>query len=442
MDGDQKALIGRLNDPSREKRLAAAYEAGNVIAEGGLTVKQTDEVNNHVHTIYSFSPYSPTMAAFKAWEAGLKAVGIMDHDSVAGCEELIEAGKRIGIATTAGFELRVNFSGTKLEGRRINSPDSKNIAYIAVHGIPHTRFRDAEAFLEPLNEYRNERNRVQVRKLNEIISSYGMEPIDFYTEVYPLSRAKEGGSITERHILFALVKKIIARTGKGKAVVNFVETTLNVPIPQTIKGYLNDSKNPHYEYDLLGVLKSSFLPLIFVQPDYDECPSVLSIVEFVKQIGAIPAYAYLGDVCESPTGDKKAQKFEDDFLDELIDEITRIGFKAVTYMPPRNSARQLERIQRLCKEHDLMEISGVDINSSRQSFNCPIILEPRFIHLADATWALIAHEKTATEWGDKYALFSDDNPLKTLPLKEKITKYSTIGRELDPKNPEKIPDWE
>lgn len=442
MNSEQGALINRLNDPAREKRLTAAREVGSLIAEGALSVKQTDEVNNHVHTIYSFSPYSPTMAAFKAWEAGLKAVGIMDHDSVAGCEEMIEAGKRLGIAATAGFELRVNFSGTKLEGKKINSPDSDNIAYIAIHGIPHTKFGEAEAFLEPLNEYRNERNQVQVRKLNEIITSYGMDPIDFYTDVYPLSQAREGGSITERHILFALVKKIIARSGKGKGVVSFLETTLNLSIPKTVREYLLDADNPHYQYDLLGLLKSSFLPLIFEQPDYDECPSVFSVVDFVKEIGAIPAYAYLGDVSESPTGDKKAQKFEDDFLDELIDEITRIGFKAVTYMPPRNSAEQLERIQRLCQEHDLMEISGVDINSSRQTFNCPIILDPRFIHLADATWALIAHEKMATEWGSDYALFSEGSPLKTLPLKEKIEKYSTIGRALDPRNPEKIPEWE
>lgn len=73
-------------------------------------------MNNHVHSIYSFSPYSPSMIAYLAWSAGLQAVGIMDHDSVSGCKELIEACKIIGIASTIGFELRVNFSGTIVGG--------------------------------------------------------------------------------------------------------------------------------------------------------------------------------------------------------------------------------------------------------------------------------------------------------------------------------------
>ena len=47
-------------------------------------------------------------------------------------------------------------------------------------------------------------------------------------------------------------------------------------------------------------------------------------VKFVSDLGAIPAYAYLGDVGDSVTGDKKAQKFEDDFLPELIKEIKNI----------------------------------------------------------------------------------------------------------------------
>ena len=37
----------------------------------------------------------------------------------------------------------------------------------------------------------------------------------------------------------------------------------------------------------------------------DECPDVREVIAFSKNIGAIPAYAYLGDVGDSVTGDKK-----------------------------------------------------------------------------------------------------------------------------------------
>ena len=44
-------------------------------------------VNNHIHTTYSFSPYTPTAAVYAAKKAGLSTAGIMDHDSIGGCEE-------------------------------------------------------------------------------------------------------------------------------------------------------------------------------------------------------------------------------------------------------------------------------------------------------------------------------------------------------------------
>jgi predicted metal-dependent phosphoesterase TrpH len=424
-----------LNAGTKQERLSAIRKAARKIQAGEITTRTTEEVNNHIHTIYSFSPYSPTMAVYLTWEAGLQAVGIMDHDSVAGAEELLEACAVIGLGSTAGFEVRVNFTGTALEGRKINSPDSNNIGYIAVHGIPRKRLPDASAFLEPVQRERNRRNRKMVERVNSLIRPIGLEPLDFEKDVYALSMAREGGSITERHILYALGKKIVDRTGRGAPLISFLQDKLNVTVPEKIAGYLQDEKNPHYVYDLLGLMKISFIEEIFLQPDERECISVREAVDFANRIGAIPAYAYLGDITESPTGDKKAEKFEDDFLDELFDEIKALGFKAVTYMPPRNTREQLKRIQNYCGRYGFMEISGVDINSSRQSFSCPIILESDFYHLVDATWALIAHEKLA-DCDEKMALFHPANPYRSLSLEERIAHYSRIGRRIDRFHPE------
>jgi hypothetical protein len=104
-------------------------------------------------------------------------------------------------------------------------------------------------------------------------------------------------------------------------------------------------------------------------------------------------------------------------------------------MPPRNTREQLARLQSLCAQHGLMEISGVDINSSRQSFNCPILLEPQFRHLADAAFALIAHEKLAAA-DPALALFSAENPLASRPLMERIEAYADVGRRMDHTRPE------
>jgi hypothetical protein len=402
--------------------------------ENALCESKNDEVNNHVHTTYSFSPYTPSGAAFHAWKAGLNAVGIMDHDSISGANEIIEACKILKICSTAGFEVRVNMNGTTMEGRKLNNPDSVNIAYMAVHGVPQSKFKEVEEFLAPLCLERNKRNRKEVSLLNDLIEPYSIEAIDFEKDVYLQSNAAEKGSITERHILYALAEKITKRFGKGRNTVDFLEKAMSLHLSDKVKDILLDGKNPHYLYDLLGVFKSNYLDQFFIQPTTDECINVQQVVDFANSIGAIPAYAYLGDISDSATGDKKAEKFEDDFIEPLFEELKRIGYKAITYMPPRNSREQLKRVQKLCSKLGFMEISGVDINSSRQSFHCPEVLYPDFSHLIDSTWALIAHEKL-TCYDPDYSLFSEKNPLASLSLEKRIQVYNKAGRKLDPANP-------
>ncbi len=432
--------ISTLNSTNVDERLAAARELGETVKQG---VTPTDEVNNHVHTIYSFSPYTPTMAAVKAAQAGLQAVGIMDHDSVSGCAEMLEACKAIGIASTAGFEIRVDMTGTTVEGRKTNNPDTLNNSYIAIHGIPATQFDAARRFLQPMNEARIQRNRAQVILLNAALAELDVPPLDFDRDVRGISQADMGGSITERHILYALAVKLVEAHGQGPELIRFVKEKMQTKVPAKLESILMDPANPHALYDLLGLFKSSLVPRFFIQPTKQECISIYEAVQFANDIGAIPAYAYLGDVGESPTGDKKAEKFEDDYLDELVPELKRIGFKAITYMPPRNTLDQLLRLQKLCAATELMEISGVDINSSRQEFNCPIILTPPFRHLIEATWALIAHEKLAT-LESRYSLFSSANPLAGLSLKERIQRYAVVGRKIESHHPERalaLVDW-
>ena len=231
-----------------------------------------------------------------------------------------------------------------------------------------------------------------VEKINEIVKDCGVS-LDFEGDVVPLSKRSEGGSITERHLLFALSLKIIQKYGKGQGVIDVLQT-LNITVGGKIEQYLLDVENPYYEYDLLGVLKGNMVEQFYINAT-EECPDVENVIAFSKEIGAISAYAYLGDVGDSVTGDKKTQKFEDDYLDLLFEELDRIGFDAVTYMPSRNTEAQLDRIRLLCDKYGFMQISGEDINSPRQAFVCPQLQDPKFKNLVDSTWELIKHERKA-----------------------------------------------
>lgn len=429
-------LERQINGSDRFLRLEAARGLGLLAKRGQIERAVSDEVNNHVHTTYSFSPYEPAAAAWAAYKAGLGIVGSVDHDSIGAAKEMMEAGSLIGIATTVGFEVRVSFLDTPLGGRKINNPDSAGIVYICIHGVPAQYIDEVKAFLAPIVEERNRRNKAQVEALMALVGPYGFD-LDFERDVLPLSRYQDGGSVTERHILYAMARQTITMYGKGKDLVRFLVDTLSITLAPAIERLLLDEENPHYVYDLLGVYKSSFLDRFFIQPSRAECIDVREAVAFANRIGAIAAYAYLGDVAESPTGDKKAEHFEDSFLEELMDLLVNIGFKAVTYMPPRNTKDQMARLQALAQERGLMEISGVDINSSRQSMNCPELLQPEARHLVDAAWALVAHEKLSSI-DERYGLFSSDNPYAAKSLAERIARYAQAGRAMDPADPATI----
>jgi hypothetical protein len=347
----------------------------------------------------------------------------------------------LGIGGCVGFELRVSFKKDASDkpgpfaSRKINNPDSEGLAYMTVQGIPLPAVSDAAEFLSPIRERRLIRTKAMTVSANALLHEAKLGEIDFQRDVCGKSKYAQGGSITERHLLAAVAEKFIHKYGKGGDLAEALKLKMGVILPPRLAALLLDADSPHYLYDLLGVLKSEILPSIYIQPDEKECIPVKAVTAFADLAGAIPAYAYLGDVGASPTGDKKAEKFEDDFLDELFAELSRLGFRALTYMPPRNSQEQLDRIRRLCKEWNFMEISGVDINSTRQSFNCPEVMREENRRLLDTTWALIAHERLASV-DARYGLLSDRNPLCGADLHKLISYYAEIGKKFDLFHPE------
>ncbi|MBE7025582.1 MAG: PHP domain-containing protein [Ruminococcaceae bacterium] len=371
-----------------DKNVAVRLDALRKLIETTPAPEGGGHVNNHIHTTYSFSPYSPTKAIWMARQSGLQTAGIMDHDSVGGCREFIEAGKIAGLATTIGVECRCSFANTPIAGRRINNPDQDSVAYVTIHAIPHKYIDRVAAFFAPYTAKRNERNRKMIEKINALTPV----TLDFEKDVVPLSNFNEGGSITERHILFALALKLLDYTDD---ICGLLES-MGVKLSDKVRGYLTDETNPHKAYDLLGVLKSSLIEKIYIDAT-EECPDVRDIIALGKEIDAIVAYAYLGDVGDSVTGDKKTQKFEDEYLPQLFETLHDLGFSAVTYMPSRNTMEQLLRLKEFCKQYNLMEVSGEDINSPRQSFVCEALQNPVFSNLIDSTWELIRHENAYGE---------------------------------------------
>ena len=377
-------ILNKLNAPTKAERLANLTE---VLKTTVFPPAVPQYINNHIHTTYSFSPYSPTAAVYAARMEGLCTAGIIDHDSISGAEEFLEAAKLVDMPVTIGMECRVSMAGTRIEGKRTNNPDQVSVSYMTIQGVPHDKIDTLTAFFRPYRAARHERNRKMVENINTLLPELALS---YDRDVLPLSMAAEEGGVTERHLMYALAKKLTAQVGKGQAMVDKLES-MGLSLSEKQKNQMLDTAYPFYEYDLLGILKSAFVPKIFIEAT-DECPRLPDMVKLCADVDAFLCYAYLGDVGDSVTGDKKAQKFEDDYLDDVFECLKEEGVKSVTYMPTRNTPAQLERLRGLCDTYGMFQISGEDINSPRQGFVIKTMENPMFANLIDATWKLIEHE--------------------------------------------------
>jgi hypothetical protein len=444
IDPAYHGLVADLGSMDRQKRLDALIILKHLLDRGEISgPTQTEDTNNHVHTWYSFSPYSPAMAVWMAKMSALCTVGIVDHDSVGGADEFVQAGRIMHIATTVGAEIRANFTGTPMEGRTINNPDEPSVGYIAVHGIPESRteFLD-RTLLADIRHNRNVRTAVETWNARSLLPEKDLRP-DFWNEVIDYSmycmgckeaaknRNYMSGSVTERHLLFAIAKRMVKKYGRGENLISFLEETLHIPLSGKAKKILLDTDYPHYEYDVINILKGDFIPKIYhpsfgdreIPPD---APPVDEVLSAIRSSGSIPSYCYLGDVGESPTGDKKARKFEDGYLNELFPFLKDAGFEAIAYMPSRNTPKQLARVMDLCERYELIQISGEDINQPRQSFVCEKLREPAFSHLSDSTWALVGHEAAAGR--DPEDGITSLKTKKAFPdLRKRIAHFKAIG---------------
>ena len=378
-------ILEKLNAPTKQARLANLQA---LVKTADFPPAVPQYINNHIHTTYSFSPYSPTAAVYAARMEGLCTAGIIDHDSISGAREFLEAAALIGMPVTVGMECRASMDGTAMQGKRTNNPDQLGVSYMTIQSVPHDRIEEVNAFFAPYRAARGVRNRKMVARINALLS--GIE-LDYDRDVLPLSEAREDGSVTERHLMYALAIAMVKKAGKGQPMVDYL-ASIGLSLSEKQKNQMLDTAYPFYEYDLLGILKSAFVPKIYIDAT-DECPNVRDVAALCARVDALLCYAYLGDVTASVTGDKKAQKFEDDYLDDVIACIKDCGIRAVTYMPTRNTPEQLARLRRLCEENGLFQVSGEDINSPRQSFVIRAMENPLFSNLIDATWKLIQHEK-------------------------------------------------
>ncbi len=139
-------------------------------------------IDLHTHTTASDGSYSPRDLVKLAISEGLQAVAITDHDTIAGNQEALEAGAEFGLEVVPGVEISADtpFGSTHIVGIFIDPADEK-----------------MESILQGLREFRGERNRKMVLKLQELDIDISMDEL----------LAEAGGDLVGRPHFAALLHR-------------------------------------------------------------------------------------------------------------------------------------------------------------------------------------------------------------------------------------------
>ncbi|MDD5111931.1 MAG: hypothetical protein PHG85_05255 [Candidatus Altiarchaeota archaeon] len=426
------------------RKLMGLVRSGKIAPPAGI-----QESNNHIHTWASFSPYSPAAAAWASYLNGLEVTGKIDHDTVAGNFEFLEAARICDTKATSGMELRTNASDDNfLKNLVWNYPGMPNVIYFLAHAIPGNRHREFQREIaDGIMEAKDSRNRVMMeggaffglyggRKqvirsdgvnglLGEVCLQFRVDyekiKIGYDRDIVPLTfregdNKRNTGNATDRHLMIALARKINASVpGERKA--DFVEALFGRALTEKEKTKLSN------EEDFKDVLRDGLLKpkdkapnSVLIKPDERECSSIREVSAKIKKLGGIPVYAYLGDkTCD-----------EDNNLEEIVKYLAKNGVEGIAIMPHRNTPEQIRRVSELAEKYDLLIISGVDINRAEQPLIHHRATAAEYPGFRVAANAMIGHERLSLfgDCGFCSGAIGDFMPKK----RERLAFLSEVGR--------------
>ena len=365
-------LEKQLDSFNAGERNEALKELWGKVQKGEIRLAaQTDFVNLHCHTFFSYNTYgySPSKFAWLAKKSGLAAAGVVDFDVLDGVDEFLAAAKLLGIKGCGGMESRVFVP--EFATRVINSPGEPGISYHMGVGFPKGALSASlKKFQMGLFNTAQQRNRELIGRVNTYLSSVAL---DYEKDVLPLTPA---GNATERHICLAYARKAQQIFGDKKKLTT--EITENTEISKS------KDKIARFWTEKLGMDASTLdLPegakllnairaktmkrggIGYVQPDGGSFPTMANMNKFILEAGGIPAIAWLDGTSD---GEKA--------IEELFDVAMSAGAAALNIIPDRNytpgvndqKLANLYAVVELAQKRGLPIVVGTEMNSPGNKF--------------------------------------------------------------------------
>lgn len=362
--------------------------------------------NFNISTDYSFSPYNPTMAAFMSYKSGVSIAGVCDFGTVAGAKEFLSASKTLGVFGVCGFEVA-------LTSERLGD------CVCAFYGISKINLPVFEPLLADFRGVCAARAESVTRKMNEILGRYDVT-LDYQKDIYELSHAKKGGTVTLKHVFRAAGEKLIEKYGKGKGVADFIKGKLLLDLCEDEYNLLCDAGNPYYLYDLIVVLRK-----FYGEKGEDVTyPNAKDYTAKAADVGVIAAYEYSCPYSWLETETDAARTTEE--FSRLLDDIKADGFNAVCLSVREYSAAALVAFAEAVKAKGMLVVLTEKTEYPRSTFGIKAPTET--VAYAEACACAIAGNALSIAECHSDGIFSDKTAIKCPDFNERLSLFASIGR--------------
>lgn len=368
--------------------------------------KNLHEINLNVHTNYSFSPYSPSLAAYMAYKSGVKIVCDCDYGTEYGAEEFCSACDELGISSFPGFE--VTLSG----GERKEH-------LCAIYSVTPNVMQKYRPLLESFREVCKERAMKVCEKINKKLRKFDVL-LDFEKDVYNLVKNRKGATLTLKHVYMATGKKLEQKFGRGRKLAEFLRTTLCLDIQEGEYNLLCDANNPFYEYDLISALRHNFSG---VEGGLTP-PALTDYLEVAKECGSAVAYEYFAPenwLKNQTESQKTVQDFE-----QLVDVVKQKGFNTVCVFSQNLSEEIIIEFIKVLEQKQMLAVFAEKTEYPRNHFAsvAPAVCRE---YLEKCAYALLG-SYVSMKINPQDGMFSQKSIEKCPSFEDRLSMFAQIGR--------------
>ena len=309
------------------------------------------QVNNHIHTPYSFSSFTGLGQAFEmAVNENIKALGINDFYVTDGYDEFAALARQNNVYPLFNIEAIALSKELQDKGVRVNDPNNPGRIYICGKGLnyPVTIKGRCKNMLENVKAESQRQIVEMIEKLNVWLNENGMDFIFTYHEV----RSRFARQLVrERHIAQALRMAVFER---------YADDAQRREALQKIYGGAPSSVDIHHAAALENELRNNLLKAgkkAFVPEDKKAFLSIEQVCTIILNAGGIPCYPVLLDDAAGNITEFEADR------EQLYKSLTDLNIRCIELIPHRNKIEIMEPFVRYFYEKGFVVTLGTEHNA-------------------------------------------------------------------------------